>query len=116
MPRNATRAAGITTQGSGLATRAPTFTAARRCHGRNPGTSRASSPKVLAASRTSSGRITPSTNPTVNARPRGSLSIAASRAAALSTGWPCAYSSQRRTVASTSGTRADSSAMAAGSS
>ena len=76
--RSTRRAIGTTGLGSTGATAPPVRTAARRYQGRNSGTSGAMRCRFAAAAPSASGRITPSTNPSVKGRPWGSLSTPAS--------------------------------------
>ncbi|CAB4877174.1 unannotated protein [freshwater metagenome] len=95
--RNTIRAIGMTTLGRIGARTPPSRTATRMNQGKKAGTLGAILRNVRAATRTSSGRTTPSTNPTVNARPSGSLSTPASLVALTSVGNVSAAVSQRST-------------------
>ena len=97
IPRRTRRAIGTTTIGSRGAIRPPSRTAARRGRGRNAGTCGASAARLRAATVRSSGRITPSTKPTVKSRPLGSFSTPARRSAEALAGTAEASESQRRT-------------------
>ncbi len=105
MARSTRRAIGMTTQGSIGAKTPPTRMAAFRYQGRNFGVSFATCSRLRPATPRSSGRMTPSTKPTVKARPFGSFSTPASRSAAGSTGCAALSASQRRTRETTSSVR-----------
>ncbi|MNI84825.1 hypothetical protein D3C73_1417600 [compost metagenome] len=97
--RSTRRAIGMTTCGTIGAMTPPTRTALRMYHGRNLGTLGASSASLRPATDRSSGRMTPSTNPTVKSRPFGSFRTPARRCADTSTGILLASVSQWRTKA-----------------
>ncbi len=103
--RSTRRAVGTTTPGSDCAITPPSETAPRIGAGRNFGVSGARFFSFFAAARRSSGRTTPSTNPTVKSRPFGSLRTPVSRFAEASTGYCSASVSQRCTSAMASSAR-----------
>ena len=84
--RSTRRATGTTMPGRIGAMVPPRATAERMYQGRKEGTFGAKALRLRAATNRSSGRITPSTKPTVKSRPLGSLSTPASCAAEASTG------------------------------
>ena len=112
MYRSTRRDVGTTTEGSTGASAAPIRTAVFRYSGRNLGISGVSWCRARAATCTSSGRMTPSTKPTVNASPFGSRSTSASSAAAGSGAMPALSASQVRTCATAASARPASSSCA----
>lgn len=103
--RSTRRAIETTMPGKGVAIAAPTAMAPRMGAGRKAGVSGTSSFSFFAATARSSGRTTPSTNPTVKSRPFGSLSTPANRAADAFTGYAAASLTQRRTSSTTGAAR-----------
>ena len=81
-PRRTFLAIGITGHGNSGATIPPSFTSSRSGSGKNLGTLLATRERALAATLLSSGRTTPSMNPTAKYNPSGSASRPASRSAA----------------------------------
>ena len=95
--RSTRRAIGTTTSGNAGATPPPTLTAARIHHGKNRGVRRDNLRSSRAATALSCGRITPSTNPTVKAKPSASLMTSASIFAERAGCSAAARASQSRT-------------------